>query len=61
MVKEKVMFLNHSNVTSGNVVIWEREDPLAAAQTQAGRQVDTENEFRQTNNFLAIIPQNDFK
>ena len=36
MVKEKVMFLNHSNVTSGNVVIWGRVDSIAAAQSQAG-------------------------
>ena len=36
MAKEKVMFLNHSNVTSGNVAILGRVDPLAAAQSQAG-------------------------
>ena len=33
---KKVMFLNHSNVTSGNVAMWGRVDPLAAAQSQAG-------------------------
>ena len=36
MAKEKVMFLNHSNATSGNVVIWGRVYPLTAAQPQAG-------------------------
>ena len=36
MAKEKVMFLNHSNVTSGNVAVWRRVDTLAAAQSQAG-------------------------
>ena len=36
MAKENVMFFNHSNVTSGNVTIWGRVDPLVAAQSQAG-------------------------
>ena len=36
MAKAKVMFLTHSNVTSGNVAMWGRVDPLAAAQSQAG-------------------------
>ena len=36
MAKEKVMFLNHSNVTSGIVAMWGRVDPLAAAHSQAG-------------------------
>ena len=36
MAKENVMFLNHSIVTNGNVVIWGRADPLRAAQPQAG-------------------------
>ena len=36
MVKEKVMFRNHSNVTNGNVKIPGRVDPLAAAQSHTG-------------------------
>ena len=36
MVEEKVMFLNRSNVISGNVVILVGVDPLITAQSHTG-------------------------